>query len=81
QGIQGVEGPTGPTGPTGATAMALTTRGSFYSTAGGTIETNGILPLDTTDPGTTADLTLANNTITIATTGVYLVNYYYTPNS
>lgn len=66
-------------GATGLTAAALTTKGSFYSTAGGTIVSNGILPLDTTDAGTTADLTLASNTITIATAGVYLVNYLYTP--
>jgi hypothetical protein len=61
------------------TAEALTTRGSFFSTAGGTVAANGLLPLSTTDPGTTADLTLAGNTVTIATAGVYLVTYMYTP--
>jgi hypothetical protein len=77
-GATGAAGGIGPTGPTAAIATALQTRGFFYALAtGGSVAPGGLMPFLTTGPGTTADLTLAANTITIATPGVYKVTYYY----
>ncbi|HDR7893450.1 TPA: hypothetical protein QCY29_005981, partial [Bacillus toyonensis] len=61
------------------TAIGLATVGFFYSTAGGTIAPGSNLPLTVTGTGTTPDLILAANTITINTPGIYLVNYFYNP--
>lgn len=75
-----IAGATGPTGPTSPTASALQTRGFFYAIAGfPTTPVGGILPLNTTGAGTTPDLTLAGNTITIGTPGIYKVTYSYSP--
>ncbi|PES11776.1 hypothetical protein CN488_29300, partial [Bacillus anthracis] len=64
-------------GPTGSTTF--TSFGFFYSSAGGTIVPGNNLPLSNVGIGTTSDLILGINSISINTPGVYLVNYYYSP--
>lgn len=76
-GATGLTGATGPTGATSSTASGLVSHGFFFSTAGGTFAPGAILPLDTTGSGTTPNLTLAGDTVTIALPGIYQVTYYY----
>ncbi len=63
------------------TAAALTTYGSFYSTQNPNIFPGTPFPLDTRGAGTTDDLTLNDNRVTINTPGTYLVIYQYNPNT
>ena len=91
QGIQGQTGPTGPTGPTGAAgptgpaaASVTNTYGRKYDTTENTItlEQNIAQEIPLGSNGPSNGITLeTQNKLTIPTTGIYKVDYYFSGSS
>lgn len=80
QGIQGPTGPTGPTGPRGETISQTNTYGRKYDTTqtGITLEANISQDIPLGSNGPANGITLGTqNKLTIPTTGVYKVDYYF----
>ena len=80
QGIQGPTGPTGPTGPSGETISQTNTYGRKYDTTqtGITLEANISQDIPLGSNGPANGITLGTqNKLTIPTTGVYKVDYYF----
>lgn len=72
-GATGPTGPTGATGETGATGPSFNTYGSFYTIGAQQVSSAVNLPLTTTISNN--NITLANNTVTVADAGTYWINY------
>lgn len=85
QGLQGQQGPTGPTGPTGpAAASATNTYGRKYDTTENniTLEQNIAQEIPLGSNGPSNGITLeTQNKLTIPTTGIYKVDYYFSGSS
>lgn len=85
QGLQGQQGPQGPTGPTGpAAASATNTYGRKYDTTENniTLEQNIAQEIPLGSNGPSNGITLeTQNKLTIPTTGIYKVDYYFSGSS
>ena len=85
QGLQGIQGQTGPTGPTGpAAASATNTYGRKYDTTENniTLEQNIAQEIPLGSNGPSNGITLeTQNKLTIPTTGIYKVDYYFSGSS
>lgn len=82
QGLQGQQGPTGPTGP--AAASATNTYGRKYDTTENniTLEQNIAQEIPLGSNGPSNGITLeTQNKLTIPTTGIYKVDYYFSGSS
>lgn len=73
QGPTGATGPTGPTGPTGASGTAINENATTLNNGTQAITTTTALTLPTTL--TNNGLTTGTDSITVASTGTYLVNF------
>ena len=75
-GATGPQGPVGPAGPQGEPGVSETSNALYASAGTQTIASGAIIPLTTSVSTPTSTITLADNAVTVAEGGSYLISYY-----